>query len=101
MSPTAWARRAWAVRLQPGAWVAQRRLEVVPVETPQGLALRRRLAPPAHVELEERVDPPQPLAGEVVLGDGGLVEAAPGMTPAATSCRMFSSPPRAGSGVSK
>jgi hypothetical protein len=37
MSRAAWARRAWSVRLRPGAWVAQRRFSVVPVETPDGL----------------------------------------------------------------
>jgi len=31
MKPSAWARRAWAARLRPGAWVAQRRFQVVPV----------------------------------------------------------------------
>jgi hypothetical protein len=36
MSRAAWMRRVWTVRLRPGAWVAQRRFEVVPVETPDG-----------------------------------------------------------------
>jgi hypothetical protein len=36
MSRAAWTRQVWSVRLRPGAWVAQRRFEVVPVETPDG-----------------------------------------------------------------
>lgn len=32
----AWRRAAWVARLRPGRWVAQRRFESVPVETPDG-----------------------------------------------------------------
>jgi hypothetical protein len=35
-SAAAWARRAMSIRLRPGAWLAQRRFTVVPVETPDG-----------------------------------------------------------------
>jgi glutathionylspermidine synthase len=36
MTARAWAALAWRVRLGPGAWVAQRRFEVIPVQTPLG-----------------------------------------------------------------
>jgi hypothetical protein len=36
MTARAWAALAWKVRFGPGDWVAQRRFEVVPVETPLG-----------------------------------------------------------------
>jgi len=56
----------------------------------------------AGVELEERVEPPQPLAGELVLADRGLVEAPPGVGKAAdlvAEVRLV--PPREGPGLSK
>jgi glutathionylspermidine synthase len=37
LKPKEWRGVRWAVRLQPGKWVAQRRFESVPVETPLGL----------------------------------------------------------------
>jgi hypothetical protein len=39
LSPQAWAKAARSARWFPGRWVAQRRFEAVPVETPLGAAL--------------------------------------------------------------
>jgi hypothetical protein len=35
--PRDWRRAAWAARLQPGAWAAQRRFQALPVATPAGI----------------------------------------------------------------
>jgi hypothetical protein len=36
MTPRTWARRAWAARLRPSAWVAQRRFSVLPLAAEEG-----------------------------------------------------------------